>query len=151
MSVTSRPCPICWQDTDDIPTVEIQVVLCLIHHVQWWNERIVGCPGCLRRRLIRAALRSLYLTNIISPVVLCMYAVEYWKSFRVASVLPVQERSDDEWQEWMAKGRKKDRMRVVALIVVSLIGVGLFLVVLWWAGAINFNLPEKAAVREGRR
>jgi hypothetical protein len=70
-------CPRCAKQTDRIQVCQSPFVLCLIIYVAWSSEKIIGCPECVRSRLGTLALMSIPAANVLCPVMLAWYAIQY--------------------------------------------------------------------------
>jgi hypothetical protein len=75
-------CPRCGRPTDCLRSVDIPVVIFVIFYIAWASERIVGCAPCLRAHVAQRTLLSIFLANVVFPVLLLFFAFEWTTTFR---------------------------------------------------------------------
>jgi len=75
------PCPRCGQMTACIQAYNVPVVVCLLVKTIWKDERVVGCPGCVRAALLRRLLLSIPLSNIVCWVFIPWHLAQLASSY----------------------------------------------------------------------
>jgi hypothetical protein len=124
-------CPRCAKLTNRIRQTELLLVVSVIaYHVSTW-ERVVACPACTRRAIVKRLLVSIPLSNILFVVVGPLLLLQLLWSCRpvppgtpadfqavAAPLRPPAEKAD-----WMGDARGRRRRLVVIVHVLGAVAL----------------------------
>jgi hypothetical protein len=75
------PCPRCGKMTDRIQDYNVPIAVCIIFYFVWKEDRVFGCPGCVRSSMFTRLLLSIPLTNIVCWVFVPWHLVQIVSSY----------------------------------------------------------------------
>ncbi len=85
-------CPMCGQSTGNLKCYEMGIVLFYLFGVSWNYADELGCPGCIRRKLLAFTLINVLTTNVLWPLVVLPHNLALLlSSFKAGHSLKVAE------------------------------------------------------------
>ena len=72
-SEASVLCPRCFCSTDSLKSYDVPNIVFLLLYIVWNYERLIACPSCTRKALIKKRLLAIPLANVLFPLTGVIY------------------------------------------------------------------------------